>query len=119
MGIVPIIPEHKVILDKIRELWIESGGRPISSPEVWGLNNTDKSDKGIEILFDYGCPHFMYTPDGFYTIIGGGFIANTDKFWELFTKEFKIEAVTPARDENKISVDEYVNNFSGPVVRIL
>lgn len=33
MKIEPIKPEHKEILDKIRGLYIKSGGKPLGEPE--------------------------------------------------------------------------------------
>ena len=65
-----IKPEHKKILDKIRQLYIESGGKPLYEPEDFGLNPYSKSKSGIEIDFDYGVSHNMYTSDGYYTILG-------------------------------------------------
>lgn len=107
--------EHKKILDKIRQLYIESGGKPLNEPEDFGLNPHGKSKSGIEIDFDYGIPHNMYTPDGYYTILGSNLVGDTKKFWELLNQEFEVEIVKPKRNDGKVSFQLQV---SGPIVRI-
>jgi hypothetical protein len=114
----PIKPEHKKILDKIRELYVEAGGEPYYKPEDWGLNEFGKSKRGVEISFDYGTPQDMLTPDGYYVILGSNRCGDLNEFWELFTKEFEIEIVVPKRDDSKVSESEYQTCYSGPTVRI-
>ena len=118
MGIEPIKPEHKEILDKIRELYIECGGEPLYKPEDWGLNEYEKSIEGIEVYFDYGVPTRMRTPDGYYVILGSCVCGNSEEFWELFTKEFDIKIVLPKRDDSKTHYMTYQSQYSGPLVRI-
>jgi hypothetical protein len=119
MGIEPIIPEHKKILDKIRELYVESGGEPLNDPEDLGLNKYEKSHEGIEIEFDYGVPSHMLTPDGYYMILGSCVCGNSEKFWELFSQEFETTIVVPKRDDSNIRGSaKYQSCYSGPVVRI-
>ncbi len=118
MKIDPIKPEHKKILDKIRELYVQSGGKPLGEPEEYGLNKYGKSKEGIEIYFDYGVPSRMLTPDGYYVILGSSVCGNPEKFWELFTKEFGGKIIVPKRDDSKISRVKYQSEYSGPVVRI-
>jgi len=110
--------EHKKILDKIRQLYIESGGKPLYEPEDFGLNPRDKSESGIEIDFDYGIPHNLYTSDGYYVILGSNVVGDTKKFWELLNQEFEVEIVKPKRDDSKISGLEFQLQVSGPLVRI-
>lgn len=110
--------EHKKILNKIRGLYIQSGGKPLYEPEDFGLNNLHKSESGIEVDFDYGVPHHLYTPDGSYTILGSNIVGDTDKFWKLFNEEFEVEIIKPKRDDSKISGLEFQLQISGPVVRI-
>lgn len=118
MRIEQIKPEHKKILDKIRELYIMSGGKLSYKPEDWGLNEHEKSIEGIEVRFDYGVPYRMYTPDGYYVILGSCVCGNSEKFWELFTKEFDTIIVVPKRDDSNGHDSKYQSQYSGPVVRI-
>lgn len=119
MGIIPIKPEHKEILDKIRELYVKSGGKLFHEPEAWGLNEYEKSIDGIEVSFDYGVPSHMRTPDGYYVILGSCVCGDSEIFWELFTKEFDTVIVVPKRDDSKIrGTMEYQSCYSGPIVRI-
>ena len=118
MEIETIRSEHKRILDKIRELYIKSGGEPLNDPEDWGLNENEKSIRGIEVNFDYGIPSHMLTPDGYYMILGSSVCGDSEKFWELFTREFETEIVVPKRDDNKTPYMEYQCCYSGPLVRI-
>ena len=119
---MPIIksirPEHKEMLDKIRELYIISGGKPFYDPEDFGLNEYDKSNGGIQVHFDYGSPDRMYTPGGGYVILGGHIMGDQDKFWELFTAEFEVVTIVEKRNDGKIPWSNYINQCSGPVVRI-
>lgn len=118
MKIEPIKPDHKKILDKIRDLYVQSGGKPLGDPEDYGLNEYGKSKEGIEIHFDYGVPSRMYTPDGCYVILGSSVCGDSEKFWELFTKEFDGKIIIPKRDDSKTPYVQYQMNYSGPVVRI-
>ena len=116
-----IIPEHKKILDKLRELYVESGGKPLNKPEDWGLNECGKSTKGLEIDFDYGVPGRLYTEEGYYMILGSSVVGDTDKFWELLNEAFNVEILKPNRDDvetRKRSELEFQLSPSGPYVRI-
>lgn len=117
--IKPINPEHKKILDKIRELYIASGGKPFYDPEDFGLYEHDKSNGGVQIHFDYGSPDRMYTPDGGYVILGSHIMGNQDKFLELFTAEFEVVTIVEKRNDGKITWGDYLSQYSGPVVRII
>lgn len=112
----PIKPEHKKILDKLRELYIQSGGMPLYEPEDYGLNEFMKVESGIEIDFDYGVPHRMYTPDGYYMILGSSLAGDTKKFWELLNQEFNVEIIVPKRDDSKTSEFQLQTRSSGPIV---
>lgn len=114
----PIKPEHKKLLDRIRELYIQSGGKLSYEPEDFGLNNIVKTADGIEIDFDYGVPGTMYTPEGSYEILGSHVVGDTDMFWELFNQEFNVEILIPQRDDSKTSYIAYQLQVSGPRVRI-
>lgn len=114
----PIKPEHKELLNRIRELYVQSGGKPLYEPEDYGLNNSIKTASGIEIDFDYGVPGKMYTPDGYYMILGSNVVGDTDVFWELFNQEFNVEILIPQRDDSKVSGLAYQLQVSGPRVRI-
>lgn len=115
---IEIKPEHKKILDKIRELYVESGGTPLYEPEDWGLNKYKKSIEGIEIIFDYDVPSHMLTPDGYYMILGSSVCGDSEKFWELFTKEFDIVIAVPKRNDSKTHYMTYQLEYSGPLVRL-
>lgn len=116
--IKPIRPEHKKILEKIRRLYIESGGKPLYKSESWGLNDTMKSENGIEVDFDYGLPCHLFTRDGFYMILGSSVVGDLDKFWELFNQEFDVEIVKPKRDDRITEGFDIQTQVSGPIVRI-
>lgn len=117
-----IKPEHKPLLDKVRNLYIESGGKPLHKSEEFGLNQFFKSKNGkIEIDFDYGVPCHMYTPQGSYTILGSNIVGDTKKFWELLTQAFNVEILTPQRNDAIVrarSELEYQCCVSGPVIAI-
>jgi len=113
-----IKPEHKKILNKLRELYIQSGGEPLYEPEDWGLNELYKSGEGMEIDFDYGVPHNLFTPDGSYMILGSNIVGDTKKFWDLLNQAFDVEIIKPKRDDGKISELDFQLQLSGPVIRI-
>lgn len=113
-----IKPEHKKILDKLRELYIQSGGEPMYEPEDFGLNDLRKSERGMEVDFDYGVPSSLYTPDGSYMILGSNRVGDTKKFWDLFNQAFNVEIIKPKRDDAKISGIEFQCQISGPIIRI-
>lgn len=113
-----IKPEHKKILNKIRELYIQSGGEPLYEPEDFGLNNLRKSGSGMEIDFDYGVPHELYTPEGSYMILGSNVVGDTDMFWDLLNQTFEVEIVKPKRNDAGISELEFQLQISGPIIRI-
>lgn len=117
-----IRPDHKKLLDRIRELYVESGGKPLYQPEEWGLNEFYKSRTGgIEVSFDHGVPEDMYTPEGSYTILGSNAAGDTKKFWKLFNQAFDVEVLTPQRNDVEVrarSEFEYQYGSSGPYVRI-
>lgn len=110
--------EHKKILDKLRELYIQSGGEPLYEPEDFGLSDLRKSGSGIEIDFDYGVPHEMHTPDGSYMILGSNVVGNIKKFLDLLNQDFEVEIIKPKRDDAKISEIEFQCQISGPIIRI-
>lgn len=115
---IQIKPQHKKILNKIRELYIQSGGEPLYEPEDYGLNDYQKSNRGFEVDFDYGVPQNLYTPDGSYHILGSSVVGYTRKFWQLFNQAFEVEIIRPKRDDKKISESEFQLQVSGPLVRI-
>jgi len=111
-------PTYKLLLDKLRELWCETGGEVWHRPEEYGFNEDVKSEKGIEIDFDYGTPHKMYTSDGAYMILGSCMCGNMKEYMEKIKETFDVEIVIPQRDDSKISELEYQCERSGPVIRI-
>jgi hypothetical protein len=113
-----IKPEHKKILNKLRELYIQSGGKPLYEPEDFGLNELFKSEEGMEIDFDYGVPHELHTPDGSYMILGSNVVGDVKKFWNLLDEAFDIEIIKPKRDDRKISELDLQLKLSGPIIRI-
>jgi hypothetical protein len=118
MEIKQIRPEHKMILDKIRELYVESGGKPLYNQEDLGLNKCEKSIEGIEISFDYGVPIRMLTPDGYCMILGSSICGDLKEFWNFFIEEFDTTIIVPKRDDSKTHYMAYQTMYSGPIVRI-
>ena len=113
-----IKPEYKRILDKIRELYIKSGGEPLYKPEDFGFSEFSKSITGeIEVDFDYGIPQRMYTPDGSCVILGDSIAGDTKKFWDLFTREFYVEILEPQRERARSELELQLS-YSGPCVII-
>lgn len=115
-----IRPDHKGLLDTIRELYVESGGKLLYKPEDWGLNEVHKSTEGIEVDFDYGVPHNMYTPEGSYVILGSNTVGDKKKFWELFNQAFNVEVLIPQRNDAEVRTTclKFQCRLSGPYVRI-
>jgi hypothetical protein len=113
-----IKPEHKNILNKLRELYVQSGGKPMHEPEDFGLNDLNKCESGMEIDFDYGIPHYLYTQDGSYMILGSSLAGDTKKFWDLLNQAFNVEIIKPKRNDAKVSKIEFQYQSSGPIIRI-
>jgi len=113
-----IKPVYKRILDKIRELYVESGGELLNSPEDYGLNTLFKSTGGIEVIFDYDTPHWMYTPEGCYTILGDNVVGDTKRFWELFNQAFDVEVLIPRISRERLGTVPGLYGLLGPYVRI-
>lgn len=109
---------YKLLLEKLRDLWCETGGKVWHSPEEYGLNDWYKSENGIEIDFDYGTPDKMYTSDGAYTILGSCMCGNTKEFMQKIKETFNVDIIVPKRDDSKIFVYEYQACISGPRIRI-
>tara|TARA_Y100000310_G_C20703185_1_gene831994 strand:+ start:12717 stop:13082 length:366 start_codon:yes stop_codon:yes gene_type:complete len=106
------------VLNRIRELWIQSGGEPIRLVDALVEGSFPSESGGIELIFDYGTPTTMYTPHGYIPTSLGGNRADTDDFWELFTKEYNVEIIRPKRDDAKVSKCIYTFDTSGPHVRL-
>jgi len=116
-----IKPEYKEVLNKIRGLYTEAGGELRHKPEDYGLNKYHKSKKGLEVIFDYGVPEQLYTPDGSLTILGSHAIGDTKKFWSELNKAYDVEIIKPQRDDAEVrkrSEFEYQTSYSGPLIRI-
>ena len=120
-------PQHEKLLNKIRELYIQCGGRMLYTPEEHNLNNLIPIEasltSGIEVSFDYGTPNMMCTPEGGYVILGSNNILSTgkDDFWKVFNETFDVQILIPKRNERetyKRSYDEFQNTLSGPYVLI-
>ncbi|MDD4440011.1 MAG: hypothetical protein PHS04_18555 [Tissierellia bacterium] len=108
----------KMLLNKLRDMWCECGGKLWESPEEHGVYENQKIDSGIEVDFDYGAPHRMYTPDGSYMVLGSCMCGNTKEFMRKLEETFNVEIVVPKRDDSKCSYIEYQCEISGPVIRI-
>jgi len=108
----------KLLLNKLRDLWCECGGKVWESPEEHGVHKDQKSSSGIEVDFDYGTPHRMYTPDGSYMVLGSCMCGNTKEFMMKVEETFHVEIVVPQRDDSKCSYLEYQCEHSGPRIRI-
>ena len=87
--------EDKRVLDIIRELYEESGGKPIGKPETWGLNESceAKTMDGYAVSFDGYYPSRLHTSEGCYVILGGGVDGDLYQFWGLFNKSFDVELI--------------------------
>ena len=113
-----VLPEHRPILDKIRELWQQSGGECAHHYDAHGLNTYYPSKDGIVLIFDYGCPYRLAVPEGYYVPTGGGMVGDTKKFWQLFCEAFDTDIIKPQRNDNEVSRLEFQCAPSGPMVKI-
>lgn len=111
-------PTYKLLLEKLRDLWCETGGELWSRPEEYGFDESRKSKNGIEIDFDYGTPNKMYTPDGSYVILGSCMCGKINEYMKNIEETFNVEIVVPLRDDSKCSDIKFQLERSGPVIRI-
>lgn len=112
-------PEHRSILNTIRTLFIQSGGRLLNVSADFGIKTPKKQfAPEAEVEFDYGLPCYLYTADRLYVVLGNAIGGNCEQFWELFVKTFEIKEITPRRDDAKTSLFEYQTHKSGPRVAI-
>lgn len=61
----------------------------------------------------------MYTPDGYYMILGSSVVGDRNMFWELLNQEFNVEILIPKRCDEKVSYLEFQLQVSGPRIRII
>lgn len=114
-----IKPEHKRVLNQIRAAYVNAGAKLSETPEQFGLNERHKSYDGtLQLSFDYGTPHYLYTADGTYVVAGSHLRGDYEEFMGNLRKEFDVEIIKPQRDDSKVSRLEYQLQASGPLVRL-
>ena len=114
-----IKPEYKTVLDKVRAIYKECGGN-LHKLEGGRFSPYSKSKEGLEIPFDNGIPQGLYTPDGRYSLRLVEHSSSeefSNKFWELFNKEFEVKIIEPAKKYSEHSIEGQGGSY-GPRVRI-
>jgi hypothetical protein len=112
-------PEHKKYIDRIRELWGQSGNG--SSKIGYDLNpyyHRASESGAVQLLFDYGFPVRLCFAEGSYTAIGSGVVVDTDAFWRLLNNAYTVHVVEPQRDDSKVDRLTYQCGYSGPLVAL-
>lgn len=88
-------PDVEDIVKTIRKLYEQCGAKLSYQPYEFGFNNLleyQKSHSGKpELSLDYGVPDGLHTKDGYIIVCGSHSTGDTDKFLQLFTREFDIE----------------------------
>jgi len=90
--------DHKAVLDRLRDMYIQSGGESYNEPEAWGLDDrvvTSGDDSHYTLEMDGGHPYRLHTNIGCYVIIGGHCGGDGKQFIRLLDREFNISVLTP------------------------
>jgi hypothetical protein len=117
-----IRPEHKRYIERIRELWGQSGGVRFYDWRGYDLNphGQKATEAGVvELLFDYGVPVYLCFAEGCYSPIASYTIADTEKFWRLLNEAYAVHIITPTRDHSKTSPLDFQLQYSGPLVALV
>lgn len=89
-------PEIGDIVDSIRRLYEQCGARLLYQAYEYGINRMYehlKSNSGEpELSFYGGIPDLLHTKDGYIIICGSHMGGNTDKFLQLFKRDFATES---------------------------
>jgi hypothetical protein len=94
--ITQLIPrQYHDLMSEIRELYQISGGIPLYKPEEYGLYRSVKSLDGLVVDFNSNDPVRLYTPEGYYRVLGSHVRGDVDKFWRLLNDKFELTPVEP------------------------
>lgn len=108
------VPDYISILRRLREIW----GTVLTDEK---LNPYYDKTEEIAVMFDYGYPIRLCTPEGSVPIIGSGFSHPFEFYMKGLAEAFDVQIITPQRDDvetRKRSEVEYQCGYSGPLVAI-
>ena len=89
IGVKKIIHEEdKALLDKIRSLFIESGGKPLYEPEDYGIGRETSDNARLRVT--YGNPDELLTKRGKYHVTGSCVCCDADIFFGLLEQHFNV-----------------------------
>ncbi|MCK4589105.1 MAG: hypothetical protein KAT77_01585 [Nanoarchaeota archaeon] len=121
---VEINPEHKRLIDTIRDLFIQAGGKykTLGGPD-YKLKSYPRSKDGPVLYFQDGLPLFLYFPEGSYNVLGNNRLYSTEtveKFRKLFDATFRTEEVPGSFQTKPFSGPHGTPDLeSGPHLKIL
>lgn len=93
----PIRADHHEVLERLRYMYVQSGGKMLDNPDVWGLNENEKistlRDGDFALVMDGGHPYQLVTNIGYYMVIGGLIGGDGYQFMRLLYREFTIRVL--------------------------
>lgn len=122
-GAVPI-KYHLHLLKTLRVLIFLAGGRECGtpSPQMCAPNKRVRSESGkIELVFDYGLPKRLITPEGSYQITGDMRRPDIKLLGTFLNDVFLMEELVPVRDDEETKSTRYLSyelDYSGPLIAI-
>jgi hypothetical protein len=105
------LDRHQNVINKILELWSKAGNGSLQ----FGLDDSHHY-KNVEMFFDYGSPHYVYTKHGRYFAVGMVNISDTNLFMELIQKTFNVKVLSEQRKTPCSGVD--FQRPSGGLIRL-
>lgn len=111
------LPERRAVIDRIRELFIEAGGKPLY-PVNYRCNRYHFKEEVVSLLFDYGHPVELCAPEGGYSPIGSAVGCDRREFMRLLEEAFETRVIRPQGDDSKTPYLQYQLDYSGPLIEL-
>lgn len=110
----PVDPDHRRIIERLRELIVASGGEPRDGGLEEVLTLTPQgtaSGDVLELSFLYWAPSILYAKERAYFVTGGCIRPKITTFWELFLREFDV-AIPDRFAASGFTLKEYIEKNS-------
>jgi hypothetical protein len=113
----------KDVLQTLRDLFEEAGGRMSSAPTEPHRRGLASQNGKLLLDFDYGTPQTLATPSGNFDFASGSTSGSGDyqkKFMSRLAEVFDIKEVAPQRDDSRLSISSHAfqHEYSGPVLEL-